>query len=61
MNLDCEAVIKSAVRKHARAILRFFQFQIQNGAWRRFVIDREEAVLVDEGEIFRTQDVTPTG
>lgn len=50
VDLDCEAVIKSALRKHARAILRFFQFQIQNGTWRRFVIDREEAVLVDKDE-----------
>ncbi|KAF8343097.1 mediator complex subunit MED14-domain-containing protein [Cantharellus anzutake] len=49
-NLDCESIIKSAARKHARAILRFFQFQIQNGPWRRFVIDREEAVLVDDDE-----------
>ena len=51
-NLDCELIIKTCIRRHSRAILRFFRDQICNGPWRRYIAHSDGAVLLDEGQYF---------
>lgn len=46
--LDCEALTKTAIQRHARLILRFWQDQIQL-FWRRFLASPDGAALIDNG------------
>lgn len=50
-NLDLEAILKSVIQKHTRAVLHMLRSQILDGESRHFFSSPQELELVDEGAI----------